>query len=785
MRPTPGPILTALLACLLLTGTLVAQSAPPDPTGRVISQIRLEGLRDVPESLVRNQIRSRIGGPYDPDVIENDIARVTHLGRFGAVRVRWQADADGSAIVTFSVDELNAIAAVGVVGNKALDDDELLAGIQLRASDPIDTFLIDQGRLAVLSLYREAGFFTADVQINEALLRDERILIYRVREGPRIKVRDIRFEGNTAFEARSLRPEIVTDTPLLIFRKGRLNREQLDLDAAAIRQYYRARGYLDARVGWRLDLSPDQTDAIVTFDIEEGPQYRVGDIRIEGVTLFPDAQVRRYLQLLPGDYYSQERARDSIDAIDNLYGTMGHLDTAINIEPLYRETEAVVDVLVTASEGEPANVGKITVKGNDLTRTKVILREVRGMTPGRRFDGNGRETTQRRLQQSGLFAQPQVTIIPGPDADTRDVVIDIKEQNTGFITFGAGISSDAGLSGGVRITQRNFDILDWPESFAELARIEAFRGAGQNFLLSLQPGTENSEYAISFGEPAFLDTDFFFTVSGVLRELERSDFDEERAALNLSFGQRFGDIWSARARTRFENVGISDPDSDAPDDVLEVEGDNFVTGLGFSIRRNTTDDPIYPTTGSSLELGIENVGAMGGDFDFNVIDADFRKFWPIDTDYRGRKSVFSLRLQSALIIEDGEAPIFERLFAGGHRTLRGFEFRGVGPRGIRSTPAPPRQTDDSVGGDFSLLLGLQYERPLLDDFLRGVVFLDQGTVLADPGLEDWRASIGFGFRIKAPFLGAAPFAIDFAFPILAESTDEEQLISFDISLPFQ
>lgn len=771
----------ALAAGLILSASLSAQTAGPNPTGRRVSEIRIEGLHDVSESLVRNQIRSAIGSAYSPDTIESDIARITHLGRFGSVRVRWQPASDGSAIVTFTVDELDALLDVAVVGNKALSDEDLLDAIQLRAGDPIDTFLIEQGRQAVISLYHDEGFFTADVSVNDDLLGNEGLLIFRVREGPRIKVRDIRFRGNDAFEAKQLRPEIETDTALFILRNGRLNRDQLGLDAAAIRQFYRDRGYLDARVDWQLDLSPDQKNAVVSFVVDEGPQYRVGDVRIQGATTLPDEQIRRHLRLLSGDYYSQLRARESVDAINTLYGTIGHLDTTINIEPLYRAQGAVVDILVTIREASPINVGKVSVKGNDLTRTKVVLREIRGMNPGRRFDGNGRQQTLRRLQQSGLFAQPQVTIIEGPDPDTRDVVIDIKEQNTGFVLFGVGLSSDSGLSAGVTVTQRNFDIMDWPESFGELARAEAFRGAGQNFRLSLQPGTEQSEYAVSFGEPAFLDTDFFFNTTAALREYSRTVYDEQRGTLSLGVGKRFGDIWSASVRGRVEAIEISGIDAnEAPDDVIAVAGNNTVTGLSFVIRRNTADHPITPTTGSNTEISFEQVGAMGGDYDFTAIEFDTRKFWPLDVDYRGRTSTFTVRFQAAQLFPNDEAPLFERLYGGGHRTMRGFGYRGVGPRGYRGDI----RTDEFVGGDFRMLLGLQYEKPLLDDFLRGVIFLDQGTVLDNPGIEDWRMSTGFGFRIKAPFLGAAPFAIDFGFPILQEKDDETQLISFDISLPF-
>ena len=229
-----------------------------------------------------------------------------------------------------------------------------------------------------------------------------------------------------------------------------------------------------------------------------------------------------------------------------------------------------------------------------------------------------------------------------------------------------------------------------------------------------------------------------------------------------------------------DEVEIDNIDAVAPDEVRGLKGNNFITSLGLTISRNTTDSRVFPTRGSDASIGIRYAGLLGGDFDFTAATAEFIQFWTVDEDVFDRKSVLSLRMEFGYIFEDDEAPFFERLYAGGHRSFRGFEFRGVGPRGTRGGVT----TDDPVGGEWLFLLGPQYHFPIYQEVLRGVIFLDTGTVQKDVGFSKYRVSIGTGLRLKVPFLGAAPVALDLAIPILKEDGDEEQIFSFDIALPF-
>lgn len=776
----------ALALTVLLVGRADAQGI--DPQHRLIAAIQVQGLKVVPERLVLNNVRSEVGGPYDNETVTQDIVRLTHLGRFDKVTARVEPQDDGSVVLIFEVSEQAILTDVQVVGNKAINDSEVLGMVLMRPGDPSDPYLIEQGLSRIIRAYQDKGYFVADVSVDREVLEESNILVYRVREGPRVKITGIDFQGNTSYTRKQLKSKLHSKTYFPIFQKGDLNREQLELDAASVREFYNARGFLDAQVGRRIDLSPDEKDAVVVFLVEEGRRYRVYQVRVmpaesQEPLLLPDAQVRQHLLLAPGDVFSQDKAEKSAQILQDLLGQLGYLDVRVSISGLPHEDEALVDLIVEVQQGLPSIVGKVSITGNELTRQKVVLRQVRGMDPGRPFDGTGVERTRRRLSDGQLFSEGTVTILGEAGNETRDVLIDVTEATTGSISFGAGISSDAGVLGAIDLSQRNFDITDTPQTPKEFLTGRAFRGAGQSFSLSLQPGDEVSRYSISFREPNVLETDYSFGTSLSFFQREFDSYDEERTGGSVSLGRRFGDVWSASASLRATNVDISEIDDDAPVDVFAARGESDVTGVGFGVVRNTTDSNLFPTRGSRWEFNIESVGALGGDFDFTRISTEFKQFWTVDEDFFGRRTVLSWRIGASIIPEDGEAPFFERLYLGGQSSFRGFEFRGVGPRGIRNDTGVPG--DDAVGDEWLLTTSLEYNYPIYTEVLRGVFFTDMGTLTDDPGVDDWRVSIGAGLRIKVPFFGSAPFALDLAVPVLKEDGDEEQVLSFSLDLPFR
>lgn len=778
--------------------SLTAWGQAVDVANRPINKVTVQGLKEVEAKLLENVITVKAGDAYDAAAVAKDIENMTRLGRFAQVAAQVHPNPDGTVDLTYVVLEQRLLADVQIVGNKNKADGELLDLILLRAGDPIDPFLIQRAQQQIRDHYQKDGYFLAEVTVDEQLLNDEGILLLRIREGPQPKVRQVKFEGNDSFPAELLQSKIRTNTYIFIFRKGLISDEQLVQDVDHLRRHYLDNGYLDVRVGRVVETSDDQKDVVVTFVISEGRQYTVANLSFMGNRVLSTAQLIDAITLKAGDVFSADKQRTSEQAIKDLYGKLAFIEAEVAIQRTFHETEPRVDLQIAIEENNRYLTGNVIVRGNELTQDKVVRRHIRRLDPGRPMDSTGIPDTETRIRETGLFREAKVTVLGTPEEEYRDVLVEVKEANTGSLSFGAAISSDSGVFGAIELTQRNFDAADGPESWGEFFTGRAFRGAGQYFSIVLQPGNEFQRYQVNFREPYLFDTNLFLDTSVFYFTRFRENWDEERLGGTAAIGRRFGDVWSASVRTRFESVDISDIEDDAPIDAFAVEGSNDIASLGFNISRDTTDSRFFPTRGTRTVLGIEEVGAIGGDFDFTRASVNWDAFVTLDEDFFGRKTVLKFKVDTGYIFNaDTErvtddtgathrisgVPLFERFYAGGHRSFRGFRFRGMGPRGIRNDTG--REDDDPVGGEFMFLFGTEYDYPIWQDVLRGVLFVDTGTIHRDDiSLKDYRLAIGTGLRLKLPIFGQAPFALDFAHPLLKEDGDETRVFSFDIALPF-
>lgn len=779
----------ALLLCVAFSAAVRGQAV--DPTGRIIAEIRVEGVDADPQQLVRNQLTTEVGQAYDPPRIARDIENITRLGRFDSVRTTIQQQADGSLILSYIVQPRRLLEDVQTVGNKMLTDQEILAEAQVRGGDPADEFLIRSAIDRIEDLYESEGYFASEVTVDEDVLERTGVLIFKVREGPRPRIRDVQVVGNRAFSEKELKSKIETNRYIWLFDPGSLSRQRLQQDTDILRQFYMDRGYLDARVFRQISLSDDWQSAVIRFVVEENEQYTVGDITFENNTQFSDAALIEAMALKRGEVYSAPAVREAVESIYDLYGKVGYLSvqeggmTAVNIQRVFDPDEPRVNLNVRIEEGERYLVGEVLIRGNRRTQEHVVRREIRNIEPGRPYDRTGIAQTENRLERSGLFRNPRITVQGEPEDEVRDMLVEVDEERTGSISIGGAISSDAGVLGAIDMNQRNFDITDFPESWGELFRGQAFRGAGQRFSLSLQPGVEFQRYSVSFSEPSIFDSDYFLDTGLFFFSSERENYEESRFGGRLGLGKRFGDHWSARVDTRLTSIEISDIDPEAPVDVFAVEGNNFVESVGLTITRSTVDvtEQLLPYRGSRFSVGVDRFGLLGGDFEFTRATAEWTTYFTLAEDFFGRKTTLKLHAEAGYIFEDNEAPVFDRFYAGGHTSFRGFAFRGVGPRGIQNNTGT--LGDDPIGGDWLFLAKAEYNFPVYERFLRAVVFMDTGTVQDDIGFDEYRVSIGTGVRITLPFLGQAPLAFDIAYPLLAQEDDEEQLFSFSLAIPLQ
>jgi outer membrane protein insertion porin family len=774
------------------------------------------------EQLTRNQLRSQEGAPYDDELVRADLSRLNRLARFKTIDIGAELLADGGVAVVFTVTPQPIISAVQTVGNRRFSDQEILKDLDVLVGTPVDNFQLDRASRFIEDKYRARGFYLAQVTVDQAELDANGAVIFRIREGEQIRVTDVRFEGNASFSDDELRGEIRTRRAWLLGR-GLLDDDRLESDVSALIAFYRDRGRLSVRADRVVRPSKDGREASVTFVIDEGPVFllRRVDVFYEDLVVsahrtealaraasqhgqsvlalgpeeyvvhaagrFSTEQIAGLLEIKPGDAYSVDRVDRSVKAVRDAFGRLGYVDARVERRERRDPDSPSVDILLTIRQGEAFKTGLVEIQGNDITRQNVIRREVL-VRPERPLDSTAIEKTERRLRNINLFdnrpgnlkltVQPETPEHPG----YRDLLVEVKETNTGEFAIGGAVGSDSGVTGRIALTQRNFDVGDFPDSWSDFFSGRSFRGAGQTFQIEALPGSEIQTYSIGLSDPSLLDSAYSGSVTAFYRDRIFRDYDETRYGARFAIGRRFGERWSASVPVRVESIDLSDVDADAPTDVFAVADRNAITSIGLALTRQSLDDRIFATEGTALRLAVEQVGAFGGDFDFTVFTGEAAVFLPISEDFLGRRTVLTLSNRVSYIPQSrGEVPVYERFYLGG-TNFRGFAFRGVAPIGIRNDTGG--LSDTTIGGTWLFFLGTELRRPLFQELLYGVVFVDSGTVLFDPGFEDYRVSAGFGLRVRVPALSPVPIALDFGFPLKKEDTDRTRTFTFSIDLPF-
>ncbi len=258
----------SIVILIALFSTLSNAEVSSELKDRLISAVEIEGLKRVDDQFVANNIRSAVGDPYDPTVVEEDVRRLTRLGRFKPIDSKVILQDDGTVHIVFVLEEQQIIASVNVVGNKLISDQELLAVVPMLPGVARDTFLIDKGRRAIAEKYRKLGNYLVEVEVDKAELDNAGVLIYQIMEGPRVRVKSVRFEGNNSFASKLLSAQIETSVAVPFLRRGELDEYVLDDDVAKLVTFYRNRGFLEARIGSVITQSTDNRSANVLFQID-------------------------------------------------------------------------------------------------------------------------------------------------------------------------------------------------------------------------------------------------------------------------------------------------------------------------------------------------------------------------------------------------------------------------------------------------------------------------------------------------------------------------------------
>ncbi len=810
----------AWLALLLTAGAVVVlPSAAPaqqvSPVGRKISDVRVLENRAKSEKDILTKLRYvRKGGTFEESGANTDVATLLATGWFApnGVEIKTAVGPDGEVAVWVVVKELGTVVKdILFSGSKHYDDKTLLdLTPQLRKGSPLNPARNRQAAAAIVQKMREDGRYYATCKLKRGSDPSDEVVEYDIVEGPVVKVGAVEFRGNSInFENGSGRLGTVAKArgPMLGFPTiltPTFTPQVLDFDRKLLLQHYHQLGYLDAMIGAEVVATEKDLSTVkIIYHIQEGKPYMVNALRVDGNTVIAEKELLKLAEQPIGKVYDEVAVQKDALRIGQYYGGRGYQVRVVAEQFTVPDKPNLVDVCYRVLEParlsakEPADgvkqtgggtrgqapnrvpdrVGTVTVKGNNFTQERVILNEIRGiLDPGQVLDYGRVEQARQNLMRRGVFDQEEAPTIEidqsNPDSEFKDIIIRVKEAQTGQFGIQGTVNSNAGVSGQVTLNQRNFDFTRIPRSLDDLLSGGAFRGNGQEFRLTAQPGQVFQRYEATWREPYLFDSRFGLTTNFYYTGRGFNEFNEDRYGTRLTLDYRFDNnpIWSASFSTRFEGVRIHGTPFDAPQSITRDLGQSTVLGMRLGVNRDTRDSFLTPSTGSLLDVGVEQVL---GDYQFPIATAEFTKFFTVHQARDGGwKGILASRTSLTVMAED--APVFERVFGGGFRSIRGFQFRGVGPVGFG-----PQGSVYQTGGTFALQNTLEYQLPLMaNERVSFVAFCDHGTIGNKVSTADYRVSVGVGARLKIPGMGPVPIAIDFGFPLRKGQFDQTQVFSF-------
>lgn len=773
-------IIVVLVITLYFSFVKVAYAETQGKITSIIKKIEIKGNQRISTTAIRNSIRVKDGDPYDPQLVSQDVDALWSLGFFDNIGVELEELRDGLKVV-FLVTERAVIDEIQFLGNKKFKTKNLKKQIGIKEGDYIKPYLLKLDEDKIKELYIKKCFYRVGVHAESKLIDGKTVVVFNIEEGPKIRIAEIRFTGNKNFDRRKLLKQMESRQkrfPAFIF-PGRFEQKKFESDIGKVKEFYMNNGWLDVDVGWDITYSEDNTRMFLNIHVKEGERYYVENLRIDGETLFTEEELKEKLKLKEGGPFFLNAVEKDAYQLRLTYGEQGYIAASVKEKHTFSSEGTKVDVSFTIEEKDRYYIEKIKISGNDKTRDNVIRRQVT-FYPGERLDTEKIRDSQRRLTNTGYFdmesgAPAGFNFEPGSEPNKQNILIDVKEGRTGLLRFGGGYGANIGAFADISYTDRNFDVFDVPKSWNDFLQGNAFRGAGEILTLRFSPGFQRTDFLLSLTNPSVFDSPYSAGVS-LFNYIRRfTEYQQQSIGSRVSVGREIQRDFFVRLSPEFDIIDIErrDDEVDSPQDVLDVEGSHLKAGITLSANMMRTDNIYMPSKGYEGESSLEFAG----------LDVDIAKFKFQTTKYN---TLFEIPKWGKHVIAYGgtfgiveptsgsEVPIFERFFAGGYGSLRGFQFRGIAP--------VDEKTGDQVGGEILVVMNTEYLVPIYKDIMRAAVFVDTGTAdekVRDINFDHFRLSTGVGLRLNVPFLGRSTIAIDYGIPVIKEEGDEIQAFTFN------
>ncbi|MBF0177150.1 MAG: outer membrane protein assembly factor BamA [Magnetococcales bacterium] len=731
----------------------------------VVEKIRVQGAQRIEADTVKSYLKIDRGQPFDPEAIRQSLRALYDTGFFKDVAL----DRDRNDLVV-RVEENPMIAEIKFEGIDAFSQEELEKMVRVKARSIYNRAKTEKDLAGLRQAYRVKGLFLAKIDLLIKPLDNNQInLVYRITEGEKSKVRDVRVIGNHKISQRDLMKKLLIQ-PSGFFswftEDDTYDREKLLSDQAQLRDYYLNQGYARVQVNSSVaEMTPDRRAFVVTHSIQEGERFKFGRTEIKGdFDELPIQDLYAELGFKSGDWYSREELRNSLDKLNDKVGDFGYAMLDIQPDLSIHDDTKTVDILLNIQKGRRVYLNRIDISGNTRTRDEVIRREMR-VVEGERFSASRIRKSKSRLDALNFFEKVEITTPQAADGEDRvDVQIKVEEKATGAFTIGAGYSTVDQVMGSASITQNNF------------------LGKGQRVSLSFDLSAHSSNFNLGFTEPYFMDRNMsagFDIFNRKTNYLSTSAYKQNNLGGDLRLGFPLNDRLSDTVTYSLTHVEIYDV-ADAASNIIKEQAQRspyLQSMVSNSLLWSNLNDRFLPTEGRSHRLGTDLSG-LGGDVRFARAMTDHSFYHTLI----GKGDLVGhLRGRTGIVEGLGDdVPIFERFFLGGSRSIRGFKPGGLGPRS---------NDGEALGGTYFGQLNSELIFPFLglgDKGVRGITFVDTGLIGDIEKLgggvntvesSSPRVSAGFGLHWVSPF---GPLRFEFGFPLKKEEFDRTRTFDFSI-----
>lgn len=740
-------------------------------TKKIVKEVDvvLKGAVKLDENRIRSQMSTRVGQPFTDEAVERDIRALYSTGVVENLDIR-AVDVAGGVKVIVEIIGRGGIGDISFIGNTALNANDLRKKIEVNVGDPVDDTKLAAAQQKIVEAYEKKGY--SDVLVSYDITQSSRegfsSVVFKIDEGARGIIHDIRFEGNTAISARNLRGKLKSKEHHvwnLWGKKGKVSNQDLQDDIKTIERAFQDEGYVYAKVT-EVRREPVSAKAMdIVFVIHEGAKYDVSGVTLSGNTLFTQEELMKGIRQEAGFPYKGSFVEADEKMIQDYYGSRGYADARVETSIL-ESAPGQVNVLYNVTEGSKSYIAKVNISGNTVTEDEVIRREL-PFAPGEELNTVKIAAGKARLENLNYFSAVDVRNTPSVTEGYKDVDVNVAEQSTGTVNFGAGFSSIDSLTGFIQVTQTNFDIRDWKD----------FRGAGQRFNANLRAGSLRRDLTVSWTEPWFMGRELALTVELFYHNLFylSNRYDQTNAGASVGLRRRLGEHSYIEGTYTLQQVEISDIDPTATPIIAQEAGNYLQSKIDLNWVHDTRDSVFITRSGHKLESGALLSG-LGGDVEV----------WGVSF---GGQQYFNLWGDTILSFEGmfrtvdnwggGRVPIFERLFLGGANNLRGFNYRQAGPKDTTGEP---------VGGLTSIYATSEFSIPVhitsnSDRSPRVVFFGDIGSVGAssfDVG-GDVFSDVGIGLRL---FLPIGPIRVDYAVPVDGDQYSGSGRFQFNMGYKF-